>query len=73
MSDLVITPIVWGAYQANAYLLYRSGRPDALLIDPGDDYPALARAIAGSGKRLLLPFFIKKYTLYITKHCIADV
>ena len=52
MSDLVITPIVCGAYQANAYLLYRSERPDALLIDPGDDYPALARAIAGSGKRL---------------------
>lgn len=52
MSDLVITPIVCGAYQANAYLLYRSGRLDALLIDPGDDYPALARAIAASGKRL---------------------
>lgn len=52
MSDLIITPIVCGAYQANAYLVYRSGRTDALLIDPGDDYPALVRAIEGSGRRL---------------------
>lgn len=52
MSDLIITPVVCGAYQANAYLVYRSERPDALLIDPGDDYPALLRAIEVSGKRL---------------------
>lgn len=52
MSDLMITPVVCGAYQANAYLLGRYERPDALLIDPGDDYLALARAIEASGKRL---------------------
>ena len=50
MSDLVITPIACGAYQANAYLLYRSERPDALLIDPGDDYPALAQIARYFGK-----------------------
>lgn len=52
MSELIIKPIVCGAYQANAYLVCRDERPDALLIDPGDDYPALVRAIEGSGKRL---------------------
>ena len=44
--------ILCGAYQENAYLLCPEGRDDAVLIDPGDDDPALARGIAESGRRL---------------------
>ena len=47
-----IHTILCGAYQENAYLLCPEGRDDALLIDPGDDDPALARGIAESGRKL---------------------
>ncbi len=47
-----IRPVLCGAYQENAYLLLPEGREDLLLIDPGDDDAALARAIEASGRRL---------------------
>ena len=47
-----IRMILCGAYQENAYLLCPEGRDDAVLIDPGDDDAALARGIAGSGRKL---------------------
>ena len=47
-----IWPVLCGAYQENAYLLLPEGRKDLLLIDPGDDDPALARAIEATGRKL---------------------
>lgn len=47
-----VTPLVCGSYQANAYLLYDDTRRDMLVIDPGDDLPALERAVEQSGRML---------------------
>ena len=47
-----IDTIVCGAYGANAYLVYDERREDAILIDAGDDLPAIRRAVSQSGKRL---------------------
>ena len=52
MSDLVIRQMELGALQANAYLLYRQGRHDCLIIDPGDDLEKLEEAVRISGKQL---------------------
>lgn len=52
MSDLIIRQLPVGPLEANAYLVYREGRDDAFLIDPGDDPDALQQAIALSGRRL---------------------
>ena len=47
-----IRAVVCGAYQENAYLVCPDGRSDAFLVDPGDDLPALTRALSESGRRL---------------------
>ena len=47
-----IRPVLCGAYQENAYLLLPEGRGDMVVIDPGDDDPALARAVEASGRAL---------------------
>lgn len=47
-----IVPIVCGLYQENAYLLCPECTRDAVLIDPGDDLPALKRALERSGRTL---------------------
>lgn len=52
LSQSNIRRIVCGAYQENAYLVCPEGRGDAFLIDPGDDLPALRRAVAESGRTL---------------------
>lgn len=52
MNDLVIQRLPLGACQANAYLVWRENREDALMIDPGDGLPALRAAVAASGRRL---------------------
>ena len=44
--------IVCGPYQENAFLLCPEGTKDALLIDPGDDLPALTRALEADGRML---------------------
>lgn len=44
--------ITCGAYATNAYLLCPEGRTDALLIDPGDDLPALESTVAQSKRSL---------------------
>lgn len=49
---ICITPLICGSYQANAYLLYGDSRRDMLVIDPGDDLPALEKAIAQTGRTL---------------------
>ena len=49
---IVIQPLVCGAYEENAYLVYEEARPDCLVIDPGDDLPVLEKAIGQTGKKL---------------------
>lgn len=52
MNDLTIRQMELGPLQANAYLLWREGRDDCLIIDPGDDLDSIVRAVELSGKRL---------------------
>lgn len=47
-----IRTIVCGLYQENAYLVCPDGREDAFLIDPGDDFNALKKAVDESGRKL---------------------
>ncbi len=44
---LNIETIVCGALEENAYIVSKKGEAGAFLIDPGDDYAALVRALAG--------------------------
>ena len=50
--SVTIRTIVCGTYQANAYLVYKEGRDDCVLIDPGDDLQALLNAIGREGRKL---------------------
>ncbi len=49
---IVIQPLVCGAYEENAYLVFDEGRSDLLAIDPGDALPAIEEAVARTGKTL---------------------
>ena len=44
---LRIACVVCGALEENAYIVENEGRAGAFCIDPGDDYAALMRALAG--------------------------
>ena len=44
---LRIACVVCGALEENAYIVENEGRAGAFLIDPGDDYAALVRALSG--------------------------
>ena len=44
---LRIACVVCGALEENAYVVENEGRAGAVLVDPGDDYAALMRALAG--------------------------
>lgn len=52
MNDLIIRQLELGQLQANAYLVWREGRDDCFIIDPGDDLETIEREIALSGRRL---------------------
>ena len=52
MNDLTIRTLALGSHQANACLLYREGRTDALLIDPGDDLDVLEQALTVAQRTL---------------------
>jgi len=52
MSDIMIRQLELGPLRANAYLVYRQGRDDCFIIDPGDDLETIEREIAASGRRL---------------------
>jgi len=52
MSAITVTPIICGAFQVNSYLLNRTGRSDALLIDAGDDAELLIASIERAGLHL---------------------
>jgi len=49
---LEIQAVVCGVYDENAYIVSLPGSPDALIIDPGDDYPAIVKALAAGKKAL---------------------
>ena len=53
--DIRVQTIVCGSYQENAYLVYLEGRNDALVIDPGDDVPALIKAAEGRTSEGMVP------------------
>ena len=42
-----ILAVSCGMIQENAYIVAREGRDDCAVIDPGDDYPKLKRALGG--------------------------
>ncbi len=52
MASLHIEKIVCGPYEANAWLVWREDREDALLIDPGDDPMRCLQAVKKSGRKL---------------------
>ena len=52
MNDLNIRQMELGPLEANAYLLWRDGREDALIIDAGDDLGSIEAMLRASGKRL---------------------
>ncbi len=52
MTDIIIRQLELGPLQANAYLVWKEGRDDLFVIDPGDDFDTLDQAIAQSGRRL---------------------
>ena len=49
---IIIQSLVCGHYDENAYIVYDDTRDDLVVIDPGDDLPALEQAICRSGKKL---------------------
>jgi len=46
-TDLSVEKRVCGAYEENAYIVSVEGRSDCVVIDPGDDVPALLQAVEG--------------------------
>lgn len=52
MKDLNIRAIPVGSLEANCYLLWRDGRSDALVIDPGDDLAMIEMLIEAVGRKL---------------------
>lgn len=42
--------VVCGAYEENCYLLWDEDKSGLVIIDPGDDLPAIERAIAAAGR-----------------------
>ena len=40
-----ITPVLCGMIQENAYIVAAPGRGDCVVVDPGDEYPKLKRAV----------------------------
>lgn len=52
MGGLTVARLVCGVYAENCYLLAREGREDCALVDPGDGYEAIARALRESGRKL---------------------
>ena len=52
MNELDIIKLPVGPLQANAYLVHLRGKPESILIDPGDDHAQLRRAIDGRALRV---------------------
>ena len=52
MGDLTVRQLVTGQLETNTYLVWREGREDAFVVDPGDDLNVVERALKLSGKKL---------------------
>ncbi len=52
MGDITIRQLALGQLQANCYIVWREGRDDAFVIDPGDDVQAVERELTVFHKRL---------------------
>ncbi len=52
MGDLTVRQLVVGPLEENTYLVWREGREDAFVVDPGDDLAIIERAVKLSGKKL---------------------
>lgn len=52
MGNIVIKQLELGQLKANAYLIWREGRTDCMVIDPGDDIGPIEAELAASGRTL---------------------
>jgi glyoxylase-like metal-dependent hydrolase (beta-lactamase superfamily II) len=50
--DYVIEPVVSAPFDQNAYVAWRRGREDAIVVDPGFDVHAIAEVLRRHGKRV---------------------
>lgn len=51
MEEIKIGRMVLGMYQTNCYFIYRSGSPEAIVIDPADQGERIADALEKNGFR----------------------
>jgi glyoxylase-like metal-dependent hydrolase (beta-lactamase superfamily II) len=51
-ADYAIEPVVSAPFDQNAYVAWRRGRDDALVVDPGFDVRAIQAVLERHGKRL---------------------
>ena len=49
MADVKIGRMVLGMYQTNCYFVYRTGHPEAIVIDPADNGEKIADALERNG------------------------
>lgn len=52
MSEIKIGRMVLGMYQTNCYFVYRTGSPEAIVIDPADHGEKIADALERNGFRV---------------------
>ena len=49
LNKLILKVVTVGQMEANCYILGSKGRNQAIIIDPGDDYPRIANSLQESG------------------------
>lgn len=55
-SEIKIGRMVLGMYQTNCYFVYRTGHPEAIVIDPADNGDRIADALERNGFRVAAVF-----------------
>ena len=56
MADVKIGRMVLGMYQTNCYFVYRTGHPEAIVIDPADNGDKIADALERNGFQVAAVF-----------------
>ena len=56
MADVKIGRMVLGLYQTNCYFVYRTGHPEAIVIDPADNGEKIADALERNGFQVAAVF-----------------
>lgn len=56
MADIKIGRMVLGMYQTNCYFVYRTGHPEAIVIDPADNGDKIADALERNGFQVAAVF-----------------